>query len=66
MAVSPSIENVFPCAGYRSSGGDRSSVLPDFFIGAHAAVLDVDLLTRDVGRYRTCFPTLRLITPDIG
>ena len=49
---------------YRSSGGIRRGVLPDFFIGAHAAVLDVDLLTRDARRYRTYFPTVRLITPD--
>ncbi len=51
---------------YRRSGADRASVLPDFFIGAHAAVLDVDLLTRDPGRYRTYFPTVRLITPATG
>jgi predicted nucleic acid-binding protein len=53
-------------ARYRKSGGDRVSVLPDFFIGAHAAILDADLLTRDAGRYRIYFPTVRLITPDIG
>ena len=48
---------------YRRSGGTRTGVLPDFFIGAHAAVNGVPLLTRDTGRYRTCFPTLKLITP---
>lgn len=49
---------------YRRSGGSRTGVLPDFFIGAHAAVNELPLLTRDVGRYRSYFPTLKLITPD--
>lgn len=49
---------------YRKSGGVRSSVLPDFFIGAHAAVAGLNLLTRDTARYRTYFPTVTLITPD--
>lgn len=49
---------------YRRAGGPRTSVLPDFFIGAHAAVLDVPLLTRDQKRYRSYFPSLELITPD--
>ena len=48
---------------YRRSGGTRSGVLPDFFIGAHAAVSELPLLTRDVSRYRTYFPSLALIAP---
>ena len=48
---------------YRKSGGSRTGVLPDFFIGAHATVADYPLLTRDVGRYWTYFPTVKLVTP---
>jgi hypothetical protein len=48
---------------YRAAGGARTGVLPDFFIGAHAVVADWPLLTRDVARYRTYFPKLRLIIP---
>jgi predicted nucleic acid-binding protein len=48
---------------YRAGGGGRSGVLPDFFIGAHAAVAGLPLLTRDARRYRGYFPTVDLITP---
>lgn len=48
---------------YRRAGGSRTGVLPDFFIGAHAAVNQIPLLTRDIGRYKTYFPSLALITP---
>lgn len=48
---------------YRRQGGERRSPLPDFYIGAHAAVRGIPLLTRDAGRYKTYFPRLALISP---
>jgi predicted nucleic acid-binding protein len=48
---------------YRRRGGTRSSTLPDFFIGAHAAVAGMTLLTRDARRYRAYFPKLRITAP---
>lgn len=48
---------------YRQSGGQRHSPLPDFYIGAHAEVAGLTLLTRDVARYRTYFPSVKLIAP---
>ncbi len=48
---------------YRRRGGEKRSPLPDFFIGAHAAVRKYRLLTRDTARYRTYFPTVELIAP---
>jgi predicted nucleic acid-binding protein len=49
---------------YRRRGGPRTRVLPDFFIGAHAAALGAPLITRDVSRYRSYFPTVELIAPE--
>lgn len=48
---------------YRKAGGARTGVLPDFFIGAQAAVQGLELLTRDTARYRSYFPTVKLIAP---
>jgi predicted nucleic acid-binding protein len=50
-------------AQYRRRGGAKAQVLPDFIIGAHAAVQGWSLLTRDAARYRSYFPTLQVIAP---
>lgn len=49
---------------YRRRGGVRSSILPDFLIGAHAAIKGYRLLTRDARRFASYFPRLSLIAPD--
>lgn len=51
---------------YRSAGGSRSNVLPDFFIGAHAHVTRSPILTRDLRPYRAYFPDVELIAPQRG
>jgi hypothetical protein len=48
---------------YRRRGGAKRSPMPDFYVGAHAVVGRMDLLTRDAARYRTYFPGLRIIAP---
>ena len=48
---------------YKRRKGAKTTPLPDFFIGAQAAVLHLDLLTRDVSRYQSYFPTVKLIAP---
>jgi predicted nucleic acid-binding protein len=48
---------------YKKRKGTKRSPLPDFYIGAQAAVLNLDLITRDVSRYQRYFPTVKLITP---
>ncbi|MEJ2165553.1 MAG: PIN domain-containing protein [Desulfobacterales bacterium] len=50
---------------YRKNKGTKRSPLPDFYIGAQAAILKMDLITRDPSRYRTYFPTVQLITPKL-
>lgn len=49
---------------YRRRGGLRNSPLPDFYIGAHAAVEHLALLTRDAARYRSYFPTIDILAPQ--
>ena len=51
---------------YRRQGGQKSNVLADFFIGAHAAVSSYPLLTRDTRRYSSYFADLKLITPNVS
>lgn len=48
---------------YRRRGGARRSPMPDFYIGAHAALTGLTLLTRDARRYRAYFPRLRIVAP---
>ena len=48
----------------RRGGGDKRSPMPDFYIGAHAAIAGYQLLTRDVRRYRTYFPTIDIVGPE--
>jgi predicted nucleic acid-binding protein len=50
---------------YRKNRDTKRSPLPDFYIGAQAAIFELDMLTRDVTRYRTYFPTVRLISPEM-
>jgi predicted nucleic acid-binding protein len=49
---------------YRQAGGAKTGVLPDFFVGAHAAVAKAPLLTRDAARYWTYFPTVEVVGPE--
>ncbi len=48
---------------YKRNKGTKSSTLPDFFIGAHAIVSSFNVLTRDIAKYKTYYPNLKLITP---
>lgn len=50
-------------AAYRARGGVKGSVLPDFFVGGHAEVTGMAVLTRDTGRFQTYFPSVQLIAP---
>jgi predicted nucleic acid-binding protein len=49
---------------YKRGKGTKKSPMPDFYIGAQAAVLGLDLITRDKGRYRTYFPSVRIVCPE--
>lgn len=51
---------------YRRQVGTKSNVLADFFIGAHASVAGLPVLTRDMRRYASYFPTVQLIAPEIN
>ncbi len=48
---------------YKTKKGTQKSILPDFFIGAHAAIDKLQILTRDISRYRTYFPSVKLVSP---
>ena len=50
-------------AAYKARGGTKDSVLPDFFVGGHAECTGMPVLTRDITRFQTYFPTVRLICP---
>lgn len=50
-------------SSYRKRGGTRTSLLPDFFIGAHAATAGIPILTRDARRYQSYFPEVKVIAP---
>ena len=68
LVIAPTPRSALFMAGkvferYRARGGVRTSILPDFIIGAHATVLGVPLLSRDTRRYRICFPRLELVSP---
>jgi predicted nucleic acid-binding protein len=67
-AMNPDIAHMAAAAhlGYRRAGGLRTATLPDFFIGAHAAVKGFALLTRDPTRIRANFPSVRIIAPPIS
>ncbi|MEJ8846004.1 type II toxin-antitoxin system VapC family toxin [Variovorax rhizosphaerae] len=49
---------------YRKAGGTRPSLLPDFYIGAHAQLIGCTLVSRDRARYKTYFPKIKLISPE--
>jgi len=71
LALVPTSRQVLFVAGkafqrYRISGGIRTGVLADFFIGAQALVLEAPLITRDSRRYLTYFPGIELITPNVN
>jgi predicted nucleic acid-binding protein len=68
LSRAPIPDEALFCAGkaylaYRRAGGTRTNVLPDFFIGAHAATMGWPLITRDTRNYQTYFPDVTLITP---
>jgi predicted nucleic acid-binding protein len=51
---------------YRRNKGTKNAPLPDFFIGAHSAVTQLDLITRDLSKYKTYFPQVNLIHPEMN